>query len=87
MELLIQEIEKKNNWGKNELTLILSMTGSKYAKKVMTSPGDLMSDCVKENIIIDTINHVTIEIQSKTTWGKNVILDKIFKKIVEELSC
>ena len=86
MQLLIQEIEKKNNWGKNELTLLVSATSSKYAKQAMMSK-NLLQDCVKENIICDTCNYVITKIQEKTTWGKNVILDIIFKKMAEELTC
>ena len=85
MQLLIQEIEKKNNWGKNELSLLLSKTSSNYARQAMASTGAL-SECVKENMVCDTINHVLVKIQEKTSWGKNVILDMIFKKMVEEVS-
>ena len=85
MQLLIQERESKNNWGKNELALLLSKTSSKYARQAMASTGAL-SECVKENIICDTINYVLIKTQEKTSWGKNIILDMIFRKMTEEIS-
>ena len=47
---------------------------------------EAMNSYVKENIIIDTLNHVLVEIQSKTSWGKNVLCDMIFKKLAEEVS-
>ena len=86
MQLLIQEIEKKNNWGKNELTLLLSATSSKYAKQAMASDS-MLCDCIKENVNCDTINYVIGKVQEKTSWGKNVILDMLFRKMAEELSC
>lgn len=37
----------------------------------------------KEEIIRDVVN----QIQSRTSWGKNIIKDMIFKKLVGELTC
>ena len=88
MELLIQKIEEKNSWGKNELGQILAETSTKYSNKVMNKPFDLTSlENTKENIIVDTCNHVLVKIQSQTSWGKNVVKEMIFKKLIEEVSC
>ena len=88
MELLIQQIDEKNNWGKNELGKILADTSIRYSTIVMKKPGLLSgSGNTKENMVCDVCNHVLVQIQTKTTWGKNVIKEMIFKKLVEEVSC
>jgi hypothetical protein len=46
-----------------------------------------MDSYVKENIVVDTLNHTILKIQEKQSWGKNVVCDIIFKKMAEELSC
>ena len=87
MELLIQKIEEKNSWGKNELGQLLAETSSKYVHKTMGKPFDINAfENIKEHIIIDTCNHVLVKIQSQTSWGKNVVKEMIFKKLVEEVS-
>lgn len=88
MEVLIERIQEKNSWGKNELSKLLAEISSKYSKKILNKQCMLTSDeNIKENIIIDTCNHTLIEIQNKPSWGKNEVKEIIFKKLVEELSC
>ena len=87
MDLLIQKIEERNSWGKNELSKLLADTSSGYSNKIINKPFDLnASENIKEKIIINTCNHVLFKIQSQTSWGKNVIKDMIFKKLAEEVS-
>ena len=85
MEVLIERINEKNNWGKNELTKLIGETLSTYTNKVMRGT-EAMDSYVKENIIIDTLNHILVKVQDKTSWGKNVLCDMIFKKLAEEVS-
>ena len=85
MEVLIERIQEKNSWGKNELTLLVNKTLSKYSNKVMSGTEPLNS-YIKENIVCDTLLHVIAKIQEKNSWGKNVICDMIFKKLAEEVS-
>ena len=85
MEVLIERIQEKNSWGKNELTLLISGTLSKYSNKVMRRT-EAMESYVKENIVCDTLTHVLAKVQEKPSWGKNVICDTIFKKLAEEVS-
>lgn len=88
MELLIQQIDEKNNWGKNELRQIIADTSIRYSTMVMKKPGLISgSENTKENIVCDVCNHVLVQIQTKTTWGKNVIKEMIFNKLVEKVSC
>ena len=88
MQLLIQKIETKNSWGKNELSIILADTAKKYQNMVLLKQCDLNSpENTKENINSDVCLFVLGQIQSQTNWGKNVIKDMIFKKLVEEVSC
>lgn len=88
MDKLIQKIDEKNNWGKNELGQLLADTCTRYNNTIMKKPLDLNDpENTKENIIIDTCNHVLVKIQSQTSWGKNILKEMIFKKLVEELSC
>ena len=88
MQLLIQKIETKNSWGKNELSSILADTAKKYQNIVLLKQCDLNSpENTKENINADVCLFVLGQIQSQTNWGKNVIKDMIFKKLVEEVSC
>jgi len=86
MEVLIERINEKNSWGKNELTKLLNERVSKYSQKVIKGTGT-MDSYVKENIVVDTLNHTILKIQEKQSWGKNVVCDIIFKKMAEELSC
>lgn len=85
MEVLIERIQEKNSWGKNELTLLVNKTLSKYSNKVIRGT-ELMESHTKENIVCDTLLHVIAKIQEKPSWGKNVICDMIFKKLAEEVS-
>lgn len=85
MEDLIERIQEKNSWGKNELTLLVNETLSKYSNKVMCGTEPLNS-YIKENIVCDTLLHVIAKIQEKNSWGKNVVCDMIFKKLAEEVS-
>lgn len=85
MEVLIERIQEKNSWGKNELTLLVNETLSKYSNKVMRGTEPLNS-YIKENIVCDTLLHVIAKIQEKNSWGKNVVCDMIFKKLAEEVS-
>jgi uncharacterized membrane protein len=85
MDVLIERINEKNNWGKNELTKLICETLSKYTNKALRGT-EAMDSYVKENIIIDTLNYILIKIQEKTSWGKNVLCDMIFKKLAEEIS-
>ena len=85
MEDLIERIQEKNSWGKNELTLLVNKTLSKYSNKVMRGTEPLNS-YIKENIVCDTLLHVIAKIQEKNSWGKNVVCDMIFKKLAEEVS-
>ena len=85
MEVLIERIQEKNSWGKNELTLLINGTLSKYSNKVMRGT-EAMESYVKENIVCDTLLHVIAKIQEKNSWGKNVVCDMIFKKLAEEVS-
>ncbi len=85
MEVLIERIQEKNSWGKNELTLLISSTLSKYSNKVMRGT-EAMESYVKENIVCDTLTHVLVKVQEKPSWGKNVVCDMIFKKLTEEVS-
>ena len=85
MEVLIERIQEKNSWGKNELTLLINGTLSKYSNKVMRGTEPLNS-YIKENIVCDTLLHVIAKIQEKNSWGKTVICDMIFKKLAEEVS-
>lgn len=88
MQLLIQQLESKNSWGKNELSKLLAETSTKYSNRVLNKPFDLNSlENIKENIIIDTCNHILVKIQSQTSWGKTVVKEMIFKKLMEEISC
>lgn len=88
MQLLIQQIESKNSWGKNELSKLLAETSTKYNNMVMKKPCGLNDpENTKENIVSDTCLFVLGQIQSQTNWGKNVVKDMIFKKLVEEVSC
>ena len=75
MEVLIERINEKNNWGKNELTKLICETLSKYTNKALRGT-EAMDSYVKENIIIDTLNHILVKIQEKTSWGKNVLCKK-----------
>lgn len=85
MEVLIERIQEKNSWGKNELTLLISGTLSKYSNKVMRGT-EVMESYVKENIVCDTLTHVIAKVQEKNSWGKNVVCDMIFKMLAEEVS-
>ena len=85
MEVLIERIQEKNSWGKNELTLLVNETLSRYSNKVMCGTEPLNS-YIKENIVCDTLLHVIAKIQEKNSWGKNVVCDMIFKKLAEEVS-
>ena len=85
MEVLIERIQEKNSWGKNELTLLVNETLSKYSNKVMCGTEPLNS-YIKENIVCNTLLHVIAKIQEKNSWGKNVVCDMIFKKLAEEVS-
>ena len=88
MQLLIQQLESKNSWGKNELSKLLAETSTKYNNMVMKKPYGLNDpENTKENIISDTCLFVLGQIQSQTNWGKNVVKEMIFKKLVEEVSC
>lgn len=87
MELLIQKIEEKNSWGKNELSKILAETSTKYNNMVMKKDSMLSGpENIKENIVSDTCLFVLGQIQSQTSWGKNVVKEMIFKKLVEKIS-
>ena len=85
MEVLIERIQEKNSWGKNELTLLINKTLTKYSDKVRRGTEPLNS-YIKENIVCDTLLHVIAKIQEKNSWGKNVVCDMIFKKLAEEVS-
>ena len=85
MEVLIERIQEKNSWGKNELTKLLSERALKYSTKVMKG-NETMDSYVKENIVVDTITHTIAKVQEKPSWGKNVVCDIIFKKLAEEVS-
>ena len=85
MEVLIERIQEKNSWGKNELTLLVNKTLSKYSNKVMCGT-EAMESYVKENIVCDTLTYILMKVQEKNSWGKNVICDMIFKKLAEEVS-
>ena len=85
MEDLIERIQEKNSWGKNELTLLVNETLSKYSNKVMCGTEPLNS-YIKENIVCDTLTYILVKVQEKNSWGKNVICDMIFKKLAEEVS-
>ena len=85
MEVLIERIQEKNSWGKNELTLLIGGTLSKYSNKVMRRT-EAMGSYVKENIVCDTLTYVLAKVQEKPSWGKNVVCDMIFKKLAEEVS-
>ena len=88
MDKLIQKIEEKNSWGKNELGYLLAETNTRYSKKVLAKVNDLNStENTKEIIIIDTCNDLIRKIQSQTSWGKNIVKEMIFKKLIEEVSC
>lgn len=85
MDVLIERIQEKNSWGKNELTLLLNERASKYSQKVMKG-NEAMNSYVKENIVVDTIMHTMTKVQEKPSWGKNIVCDIIFKKLAEEVS-
>ena len=85
MNILIEKIQEKNSWGKNELTLLVNETLSMYSNKVIRGT-DAMDSYIKENIVCDTLLHIIAKIQEKTSWGKNVVCDMIFKKLAEEVS-
>ena len=85
MEVLIERIQEKNSWGKNELTLLVNKTLSKYSNKVMRGT-EAMDSYIKENIVCDTLTYILMKVQEKNSWGKNVICDMIFKKLAEEVS-
>lgn len=88
MEVLIDRIEEKNNWGKNELSVLIIDTITKYSNIVMRSGYSLDApENTKECIVIDTCNHLLEKISTKSTWGKNTIKDIIFKKLAEKVSC
>ena len=85
MNILIEKIQEKNSWGKNELTLLVNETLSMYSNKVIRGT-DAMDSYIKENIVCDTLLHIIAKIQEKPSWGKNVVCDMIFKKLAEEVS-
>ena len=85
MEVLIERIQEKNSWGKNELTLLVNKTLSKYSNKVMRGT-EARDSYIKENIVCDTLLYIIAKIQEKNSWGKNVVCDMIFKKLAEEVS-
>ena len=88
MDKLIQKIDEKNNWGKNELGQLLADTCTRYNNMVMKKPLGLNDpENTKENIVSNTCMFVLTQIQSKTSWGKTVVKEMIFKKLVEEISC
>lgn len=88
MDKLIQKIDEKNNWGKNELGQLLTDTCTRYNNMVMKKPFGLSDpENTKENIVFNTCFFVLARIQTKTSWGKNVVKEMIFKKLVEEVSC
>lgn len=88
MKDLIEKIESKNSWGKNELSKLLAETSTKYSNKIINKPFDLNSvENIKDNMIIDTCNHILVNIQTFPSWGKNIIKEMIFKKLIEELTC
>lgn len=88
MEVLIERIEEKNNWGKNELSSLIIDTLTKYSNRVMRKEYSLDApENTKECIVIDTCNYLLEKISDKSTWGKNTIKELIFKKLAEKVSC
>ena len=86
MEVLIERIQEKNSWGKNELSKLLAEISSKYSKKILNKQGMLTSDeNIKENIIIDTCLHMIAKIQEKNSWGSKELKEILLIKLVEEL--
>lgn len=88
MEVLIERIEEKNNWGKTELRVLIINTLTKYSNRVMRNEYSLDApENTKENIVIDICNYLLEKTSGKSTWGKNTIKDIIFKKLAEKVSC
>ena len=89
MQVTIEEIRSKNTWGKNELTELLTKRVNKYTELITNerAKGEKrdLAKIIKFLVIKDSLGWLIVHIQSKASWGKNVILEKLFSIVAEQL--
>lgn len=86
MKELLNLINSKTNWGKNELTFAINDITSAYTKLVMAKQFMLTApENTKENIVVDTCIHMIAKIREKNSWGSKELKEILLIKLVEEL--
>lgn len=86
MKELLNLINSKTNWGKNELAFAINDIASAYTKLVMAKRFMLTApENTKENIVVDTCLHMIAKIQKKNSWGSKELKEILLIKLVEEL--
>ena len=89
MRVTIEKIQSKNSWGKKELTEVLTERVNKYIELVNNerTKGEKrdLAKIIKFLVIKDSLGSLIVHIQSKASWGKNVVLEKLFSIVAEQL--
>jgi hypothetical protein len=86
MKKLLEIINSKTNWGKNELTLAINNVATENRKLAIAKQFSLRTDeHTKENIIMNTCLHLMAKIQAKNSWGSRELKDLLLMVLVEEL--